>query len=971
MQVSFWAVFLGSCVVLTPQMRAQTNATFGQVIALGGTPADMVVDESRQQVYLVNSTAGRVDVYNYVTNTVAGSINVGTRPLGAAMTADYSTLYVANHDSSTLSVIALSSGGLGATLGTVTQTVTLPAKPQGVETELTGRAVICTDGSGAGSASNTLLVFDPTLPTGSQLTAVTFPPNPATPPSITALTARPSTTINGRLMRTPDGNHIIGVTNITNNTATIAYIYEPASTTVLQSRIITGSSSTMAISPDSTSFMAGFTKYDLATLNVLGVQNIANAPFSLTTAFAATNNLGGAAYSPDGKTLYSAFNTAALTTPPPAPSSSTLMISDPSSLAIRLGINLPESIVGKIYVTSAGTDAFAISTSGITHLPLSTLYTYPILMPSITTVFLAEDDCHQGVVSQAVQINNIGGGKLTFAVPTTIPSGAAALVVSATSGLAPSTVNFTMDPGRSGIVRVPGTNLYSGGGASNSGAAVNLQLASPNAINVPPVIRVFMNYRDATQRGLIYPIQTLPNSVATSGLYDIVFDSVRNLMYISNAGMNRIEVFDTVAQQLLSPIPVGQLPHEMALGLDGNTLYVAETGGETIDMVDLTAQQVIGRVVAPPIPRAANTAVVTVTNQAIGLSGLQYVASNGNLWEVVAGTAVPRQGTFVTGVNATTGAQTAITAPQYMMGAADGSKILLLGGNETAYLYDGLTDTYTSENPLFSGTVTGYYGPLAIAPNNTYMLANGMVLNSSLSVIGGAATPGSTPVTPPAQPGQPSNPVAQSPLRNVAAVAPLDQTYFVRMTTPVRSSVTATITDDAHTTLEKVNTLTGVTQIVAEMPENPITSLFGSARTNVPPRQMAVDAAGNVYALTLSGLSVVPIATTSAATLPAAAATRPVTNATTGTTSFSPGGFIAINGTNLASTASATSLPAPTVLGGSCVLFDGTAIPLLSTSPTQIVGQLPATIRPGANVMQIRSLNNAQRSNPVAVTVGN
>jgi hypothetical protein len=463
----------------------------------------------------------------------------------------------------------------------------------------------------------------------------------------------------------------------------------------------------------------------------------------------------------------------------------------------------------------------------------------------------------------------------------------------------------------------------------------------------------------------------LPNTVATSGLYDIVFDPVRNLMYITNPGLNRIEVFDTIGQQLLSPIPVGQLPHQMALGLDGNTLYVAETGGETIDMIDLTAQQVIGRVVAPPIPRAANTAVVTVTNQAIGLSGLQYVASNGNLWEVVAGDAVPRQGTFVTGVNATTGAQTAITAPQYMMGAADGSKILLLGGNETAYLYDGLTDTYTSENPLFSGTVTGFYGPLAIAPNNTYMLANGMVLNSSLSVIGGAATPGSTPVTPPAQPGQASNPVAQSPLRNVAAVLPLDQTYFVRLTTPVRSSVTATITDDVHTTLEKVNTLTGVTQIVAEMPDNPIVSLFGSTRTNIPPRQMAVDAAGNIYALTLSGLSVVPISITSAATQPAAAAARPVINATTGTTSFSPGGFIAINGTNLASTATASSLPAPTVLGGSCVLFDGTAIPLLSTSPTQIVGQLPATIRPGANVMEIRSLNNAQRSNPIAVTVGN
>ena len=93
----------------------------------------------------------------------------------------------------------------------------------------------------------------------------------------------------------------------------------------------------MSISPDGSTFMAGFTHYDMAAAQRAGPkQNIANAPFTLTTAFAANNNLGGSAYSPDGKTLYSAFNTAALTTLPPAAQSSTLMISDANSLAIQL-----------------------------------------------------------------------------------------------------------------------------------------------------------------------------------------------------------------------------------------------------------------------------------------------------------------------------------------------------------------------------------------------------------------------------------------------------------------------------------------------------------------------------------------------------------------------------------------------------------------------------------------------------------
>jgi uncharacterized protein (TIGR03437 family) len=69
--------------------------------------------------------------------------------------------------------------------------------------------------------------------------------------------------------------------------------------------------------------------------------------------------------------------------------------------------------------------------------------------------------------------------------------------------------------------------------------------------------------------------------------------------------------------------------------------------------------------------------------------------------------------------------------------------------------------------------------------------------------------------------------------------------------------------------------------------------------------------------------------------------------------------------------ATATTLPAPTVLGGSCVLVDDVAIPLLSTSPTQIMAQLPSTIRAGSNVLEVRSLTNAQRSAPVVVSIQN
>jgi hypothetical protein len=189
------------------------------------------------------------------------------------------------------------------------------------------------------------------------------------------------------------------------------------------------------------------------------------------------------------------------------------------------------------------------------------------------------------------------------------------------------------------------------------------------------------------------------------------------------------------------------------------------------------------------------------------------------------------------------------------------------------------------------------------------------------------------------------------------------------MTTAVRTNLTSTTSDDNHTTLEAVDTRTGATAVAARLPENPVISEFGTARTAMPTHQMVVDSQGTVYALTVSGLSVVPLTPASAATQPQISSDGGVLNANDGTANFAPGSFINVSGANLASTAVATTLPPPTVLGGSCVLFDGMAIPLLATSSGQITAQIPTTVRPGVNVVQVRSLATAQRSQPMVVTV--
>ena len=60
---------------------------------------------------------------------------------------------------------------------------------------------------------------------------------------------------------------------------------------------------------------------------------------------------------------------------------------------------------------------------------------------------------------------------------------------------------------------------------------------------------------------------------------------------------------------------------------------------------------------------------------------------------------------------------------------------------------------------------------------------------------------------------------------------------------------------------------------------------------------------------------------------------------------MAPGTFISIYGSNLANTtALATTTPFPTVLGGTQVLVNGTAIPIQYVSPTQVNAVLPVLI---------------------------
>src|SRR5438128_2252505 len=100
------------------------GATFGTVTAALGA-ADLVLDQARGRLYLINSNLNRVQVYSIAQRTFLASITTGTQPLAGAMSPDGKFLYVTCYAQSSLNVIDLDRS-------TVTRRVSLPANPEGL-----------------------------------------------------------------------------------------------------------------------------------------------------------------------------------------------------------------------------------------------------------------------------------------------------------------------------------------------------------------------------------------------------------------------------------------------------------------------------------------------------------------------------------------------------------------------------------------------------------------------------------------------------------------------------------------------------------------------------------------------------------------------------------------------------------------------------------------------------------------------
>ena len=996
--------------LISLSLSALGAATFGTVVNITGGASDIILDEPRGRLYLVRpSPYNFIDIYSIPQRRVINSIRTDAQPLAAALSRDGKLLYVTCHDSSSIVAIDVDAQVLKSR-------VSLPAKPEGIAVGADGRVLLTTIGTGANNLLDTLMVFDPSATDASkQLSVVAVAPPPPQSPILPPVAGRVFLSMRSQLIATRDGKRIIGI-NAYANTNRALFVYEVNSGTVLKSRLIVGDQSTvLSVSPDGSKFMAGLRLFETESLTVLAQMNAANAPFPLSatttaqgftqvaTQFNTQQNQGGSVFAPTGANIYAAFNVAPIQSPPARANIAQMMISDPENLLINLGIQLVENLAGKMVINSDGANVYGLSESGFMILPMSTLQDNPILVPSNTALLLGNDQC--GVISDArratVAINNSQRGapnRNVQATPTLLSS-LAATNVPGLGGFGGAGGGF---PGGGVIINLPGvpgagfpgilpagqtqqqaqiTQIapsaqivrdnasgatgfqfsFSGMAARSIGTtpASDFIVSSDQAVNIPPSIRVYQNNRDSESRGSILPIPVglSPNE----GLIDLVYDSSRQRLYISNSGLNRVEVFDIRSNRLLTPIKVGQLPHTLALTSDNNTLYVANTGGESISIVDLDLGKVIDNIRFPALPFNGSAAIISPSVIAYSQRGLQIVMSNGALWKVVGKDAVPRAVSPIIG-------SATIPAPRTMASTPNGEFILLLDGNGNANLYDAVVDDYVQRRQVQPAPIQGYYGPVSAGPRGQYFLVNGWVLNQTLSPI---ATAGTTQVSQGAGgfgavPGRGGT--VQTLARPVPAVFASGTNSFARFTTPVAAN-----NNQVNTTapqLEIVDVNTGIATLSAPALEGPVSSVTGTQRANVAGRTMAVDStAANAYILTTSGLSIVPLDV-----IPPNA--RPVVpqNSIVSTASYLPklaqGSLASIFGRNLASSANAN--PAsnlPTFIGGVCVTLNNLPLPLIMTSNGQINVQVPPELAPGTYPLVVRSVDRKAASNQMALTI--
>jgi uncharacterized protein (TIGR03437 family) len=872
-------------------VHAQNN-TFGSVIPLPGHIDEVILDEARGLVYGINFSAGRVEVVSMATNQRVSSFLASTTPnalVAAAMSIDHQYLVAAQ--------VSNPAGGPGPGLGALVvinlndpgdrRVVDMPpiagsGQPLGIAFGQLGRALVVT--------SRGFLFFYPADRSFETLFAYDQVANGSAPPEEIAVPGDigpfPREVISANLTTSRDGQWIFGVAGTPG--ATDGFVFSHRVTLPrgftrvrsIESLVFPPAFLQVSAADDGGYFMVG----DL--LMTQGLRVIADTPEAPPEPSTTDSLFGGHVIDSGINTVYASFNTETTGDLPGQERTGVLQVMDSDNLFVRQRIRIPERLSGRLALDSDAEKAYGVGQSGLLYLPVGQLSQAANLEISADNrnLLFEFNYCARDPQSQTLRIESPSGGTASFQLSEA--NGQPGLLFEPHAGTTPANVRVTVDPEAVG----------------GQGTGVFNVLVETNAVNVPNTTRIFANVRGVDQKGAFHR--------QPGKLVDILGDPQRNRLYALDQENFQVLIYDSNDFRLLGSFRTGNTPTWMSLDNRGFYLLVANSRGENLTVINLTENRLEGTMYLPWETLAGGyyPRSVAVDNSTVLISA-KYSPNR-------ACTVGTGEGQVLTMTTPSFLASRPSTLGIYdnciddltaLVAAPNGSGIFMaMSDGRTAY-WEALTRKVVLGRADYEGG--GLKGAIG-AGGNFFMVDNHLLNQSIVPQIDfddagfGQESSGFTLLP---------NGMAARLTRPVDGVSPGILQQF-----------------DPRDPRRIINPVRTADQPPAG-PEDPEAYPFT--------RTLAALSNGKLASIGTAGVLEFPVGYETQIANPRIFA---MVNAADYTSDIAPGGLVSLFGDSLASqTASSSATPLPTTLGNVCVTSNGTNLPLLHVSPTQINAQLP------------------------------
>lgn len=840
---------------------------FGSVVSIGGTAADIALDETHGVLYVADFDGFAIDVISLANNTLLQSYSAIPYPGSIAVSPGGQYLMIAHYGNGTSTPQGTNAVSVITIASNSRQVYNTTDPPLAVAFLGNGQGIVVT--------TTSVLIMDPASGNTTQLgtfsnLAMALP---------VPLATFPGQILQAALATSADGNTVWGIGSADTGIQMI-YRYNAPSNT-LEAETYTSSPATLpriSSAADGSAAMAGY-----SLINAAGYIQGRYPQVQSST------NITGVALDTVHGYIYGQFPDTFQPTGPPGSSGGTvlpsLVVLDSDNLTYRDRFFMPEDMVGRALLNSAGTVLYAVSESGVMILPIGSLNNYHRLVTGQEDVLVATSYCNGGVLKQSFTISDPSGGQTDF----TITPSQAGVTISPSSGTTPATVQVQVDP-----------ELFPAGGTTT----VMLNISSHTAVNAPAPVRLLVNKPDPSQRGTIVDQPGV--------LTDILPDPARNRFYVLRQDRNKLYVFDGPTQSLVATLRTGTTPNMMSFTPDQNYLLVANDNAQFVSVFDLNALAPSTPIILPgglyarSIAQSSSATLALVRNEGpttpLGCAGTGCIV--GIDFANRAAAALTTLGVYSNSVSPTAALATSPGGGYIFLAAPDGNVLL----------YSAAANTFVASRQDFSSLSGG----LAASDFGTYVVGN-TTFDSSLVPSGTISLPSGTGsgFSFTGQGGYLASAVASSSAGNLQFLPSL-QAQPTSSVTMVEAPVLPS------------------TPPVAWPP-----SVVSAAQTSFTRTIAQLPASNVVVVMTTSGFTVMapsyPIVPP-----PTVAA---LVSAADGNPSVAPGEWVSVYGQNLSSTTLGTGqVPLPTDLANVCVSANGAPIPLLFVSSGQINAQLPYSL---------------------------